>query len=159
LRGVATSHQIMASAEELNFNDSHKPHENAVQAFNHILPTIKAEIIKSRHHWDKHEPRMWSRASSISDHTLVNFTIEDDLVLVRSAFSSYGTIILGKICLPAVNDNEGKGYVHVRIHDSGASDVKFHSLFTEEVRPDFETPPTDWRAVHTEAKPLEFFNE
>jgi len=149
----------MASAEELNFNDPHKPHPNAIQAFNHVLPTIKGEIIKSRHNWDKHEPKMWRRASGISDHALANFTIEEDLVLVRSATTSYGTIILGKICLSAVNDEQGKGYVHVRIHDPGTSDVTFHSLFHEEVRPDFETPPTDWRAVHTEAKPLEFFNE
>ena len=71
-----------ASAQELNFNEPHSPHKNAVDAFNHVLPTIKAEIIKSRHHWDKHEPKMWRRARGIHDHDLTAFTIEQDLVLV-----------------------------------------------------------------------------
>lgn len=39
--------------------------------------------MKSRHHWAVHEPRMWERAQALSDHDLVAFTIEDDLVEVR----------------------------------------------------------------------------
>jgi len=85
------------------------------------------------------------------------------LVLVRSAPTSYGTIILGKIRLPKVNAADGEpGYVHVRIHDPpnrGTSDIKFHSLFTEEVKPVPESPPTDYHAIHSKDKPLEFFNE
>ena len=57
---------------------------------------------------------MWSRADGISNEDLVAFTIAEDLVECRSAPTSYGTIILGKIKLPAVNDAEGEGYVHVR---------------------------------------------
>lgn len=64
-----------------------------------------------------HMNRMWSRASGISDDDLVRFTIEKDLVEVRSGLTTYGTIILGKIRLPAVNDDLGEGFVHVRIHD------------------------------------------
>jgi len=45
-----------------------------------VLPTIKSEIVKSRKHWDKHEPRMWRRAADLTDDQLVAFTIEDDLV-------------------------------------------------------------------------------
>lgn len=60
---------------------------------------------------------MWSRAAGISDNDLVNFTIKDDLVEVRSGPTSYGTIIFGKIRLPAVNDDLGEGFMHVRIHD------------------------------------------
>lgn len=74
----------LASKEQLDFNPPHPPKENAVTAFNVILPTLKSEIIKSRRHWDKHEPRMWSRAASISDDDLVNFTIDRDLVEVCS---------------------------------------------------------------------------
>src|SRR6266545_7468912 len=78
----------LASAEQLNFNAPHPPNENAIEAFNLILPTIKSEILKSRSHWDKHEPRMWSRARGISDRELTDFTIEKDLVLVsRGALS------------------------------------------------------------------------
>lgn len=57
---------------------------------------------------------MWSRANGLTDDELVHFTIEKDLVECRSAPTSYGTIILGKIRLPAVNDEEGEGFMHVR---------------------------------------------
>jgi hypothetical protein len=40
----------------------------------------------------------------------------------------------------------------------GSEDVRFHSIFTEEIRTD-ETPPTGYCAIHTRDKPLEFFNE
>lgn len=43
--------------------------------------------------------------------------------------------------------------------NQGNEDVTFHSLFTEEIRPDPEEPPTDYRAIQTRSKPLEFFNE
>ena len=67
----------------ITLNDPHAPHQNAKDAFNHILPTIKAEIVKSRHNWDKHEPKMWSRAAGLSDHELTSFKIDEDLVLVN----------------------------------------------------------------------------
>ncbi|KAF5320679.1 hypothetical protein D9619_001999 [Psilocybe cf. subviscida] len=152
----------MASSEQLDFNEPHAPKQNAIDAFEALLPTLKAEIVKSRHHWKQHEPRMWARAGSLADHDLVTFSIAVDLVEVRSAATSYGTIILGKLRLPAVNDDEGEGFIHVRIHDPpnrGNEDVTFHSLFTEEIRPDPEEPPTDYRAIQTRSKPLEFFNE
>ncbi|KAJ3480332.1 hypothetical protein NLI96_g8430 [Meripilus lineatus] len=152
----------MATAEVVQLNPPHAPAENAIDAFNVVLHDIKSAIVKSRHHWDAHEPRMWSRASGISDNDLVKFTIENDLVQVRSGPTSYGTIIFGKIRLPAVNDEEGEGFVHVRIHDPpnrGDSDVKFHSILTDEGDPDEEGRPSTWRAVQTQEKPLEFFNE
>jgi hypothetical protein len=105
---------------------------------------------------------MWSRAAGISDEKLVGFTLKDDLVIVRSASVSYGTIILGKIRIPAINDAEGEGYIHVRIHDPpnrGNEDVKFHSIFTDEGKKNADGHPTTWRAVQTKETPLEFFNE
>jgi hypothetical protein len=57
---------------------------------------------------------MWSRAVGLSDAELTDFTIEQDLIEVRSGAVSYGAIILGKIRIPAVNDELGLGYVHVR---------------------------------------------
>ncbi|PPR05808.1 hypothetical protein CVT26_010088 [Gymnopilus dilepis] len=152
----------MATAEQVELTPPHAPTQIAIEAFNKILPTIKAEIIKSRHHWDKHEPRMYERAKGLSDHELTNFTIENDLVEIRSAKTAYGTIILGKLRIPAVKDEEGEGFIHVRIHDPpnrGTEDVRFHSLFTEEIRKDEETPPTGFRAIQTRDKPLDFFNE
>lgn len=105
---------------------------------------------------------MWSRAAGLTDHALTDFTIKNDLILVRSAATSYGTIILGKIRIPAVNDDEGEGFIHVRIHDppnKGDEDVRFHSLFTDEGNRDVDGHPTTWRAVQTIDTPLEFFNE
>jgi len=63
-------------------NAPHAPHsKNAIEAFKLVLPTIKSEIVKSRHDWNKHEPRMWLRAACISDDELTSsFTIENDLV-------------------------------------------------------------------------------
>ena len=60
---------------------------------------------------------MWARAAGLSDAELVNFTMEEDLVECRSAPTSYGTVILGKIRIPAVNDEEGDGFIHVRYAD------------------------------------------
>jgi len=151
----------MASSEQVELNTAHPPHPNAIEAFNVILHTIKSEIVKSRHHWDQHERKMWSRAAHLSDAELVAFTIEKDLVEIRSGPTSYGTIILGKIRLPAIKDDEGEGFIHVRIHDPpnrGDEDVRFHSLFTEEGARNADGHLT-WRAIQTADKPLEFFNE
>ena len=95
-------------------NPPHPPTDRAVEAFNVVLHQIKSEIVKSRRHWDKHEPKMWSRAAGLSDDELVSFTIEKDLIECRAAQTSYGVVILGKLRLPAVNDADGEGYVHVR---------------------------------------------
>lgn len=146
----------------LNFDAPHPPNAHGVEAFNNVLRQIKSEIVKSRQHWDLHEPKMWARAAGISDKELVAFTIEEDLIEVRAAATSYGTIVLGKIRLPAVNDDEGEGFVHVRIHDppnKGNEDVMFHSLFTDEAERDADGRPTKWRAIQTADVPLEFFNE
>ncbi|KAI1794140.1 hypothetical protein LXA43DRAFT_971400 [Ganoderma leucocontextum] len=152
----------MASEEQINLNAPHAPTEKALEAFTIVEHTIKAEIVKSRHDWNKHEPLMWSRTEGLSDHELIAFTIRDDLVEIRSAPTSYGTIILGKIRLPAVNDAEGDGYMHVRIHDPpnrGVQDVLFHSLWTDEGNRDADGHPTTWRAIQKRDTPLEFFNE
>jgi len=85
-----------------------------LEAFSAVDSIIKEKIIKSRHHWDKHEPRMWSRAARFSDHELTSFSLSEDLVLVSSATTTYGTIILGKIRVPAINDDQGEGFIHVR---------------------------------------------
>ena len=105
---------IEASKEQLSFNDPHPPARNAVEAFSVVDLIIKEEIIKSRHHWNRHEPRMWSRAAHLSDHKLTSFSVDKDLVLVSSAATAYGTIILGKIRIPGINDDQGEGFVHVR---------------------------------------------
>ncbi|KDQ53455.1 hypothetical protein JAAARDRAFT_39139 [Jaapia argillacea MUCL 33604] len=152
----------MASAEEVILNAPHSPPTKAIEAFHEVVHDIKAAIIASRHHWNKHEPKMWSRATGITDHELVAFDIAKDLVQCRSGPTSYGTIIFGKIRLPAVNDEEGEGFVHVRIHDPpnrGIDDIKFHSLFTDEGNRNAEGHPTTWRAIQTIDTPLEFFNE
>lgn len=66
----------IASKDQVNFNEPHAPAENALEAFGAVEDKIKAAIIESRHHWDKHEPRMWSRAKGVSDSDLVNFNLK-----------------------------------------------------------------------------------
>ena len=85
-----------------------------MEAFSGAVHTIKLEIIKSRRHWDAHEPKMWSRASQLSDTELTNFSLYKDLILVSSAATTYGTVILGKIRIPGIKDDQGEGFVHVR---------------------------------------------
>ncbi|VDC07720.1 unnamed protein product [Peniophora sp. CBMAI 1063] len=152
----------MADSSEVVLNAPHAPHPNAIEAFGVVLSKIKHEILKSRRDWDKHEPKMWSRAAGLSDEQLVDFSLEKDLVEVRSGPTSYGTIVLGKIRIPAVNDDLGEGFIHVRIHDPpnrGDEDVVFHSLFTDEGHKDAYGHPTTWQAIQTADTPLEFFNE
>ncbi|KAG8738446.1 hypothetical protein FRC10_006822 [Ceratobasidium sp. 414] len=151
-----------------------------------VLPKIKFAVISSRRDWDKHEPRMWSRASGLTDHELSDFVIENDLVQVRAGATAYGTIIFGKIRIPAINDSEGEGFIHVRsvsqvlLRDClnlsvsillldqaypdqsrahGTEDVIFHSLFTEEGNRNADGQPTTWRAIQTRDTPLEYFDE
>jgi len=143
----------MATSETVTLDAPHAPHHIAIQAFHHVVHDIKHAILSSRRDWDKHEPRMWSRATNVDDHDLVNFHIETDLVLVRSGVVSYGQIIFGKLRIPAIRDELGEGFVHVRIHHSPGEDftsAKFHSILTEE---------RDWRAIQTKDEHLEFFNE
>jgi len=105
---------------------------------------------------------MWSRAAHLSDGELTSFKIEDDLVQIRSGATSYGVIVFGKIRIPAIHDEEGEGFVHVRIHDPpnrGSEDVRFHSILHKEIRKDEETPSTGYCAIQTLDNPLEFFNE
>jgi len=71
---------------------------------------------------------MWERAAGLSDDQLTDFSVRDDLVLVRSGPTAYGTIIFGKFRIPAIQDKLGEGFVHVRYgpsyllsHGSGIS--------------------------------------
>ncbi|GAA5858857.1 hypothetical protein JCM1840_006590 [Sporobolomyces johnsonii] len=99
---------------------------------------------------------MFKRATGLSDAELTDWNLEEDLVEVRSGTTSYGTLLFGKIRIPALVD----GYVHVRIHDPverGQEDVTFHSFFTDEVRQGDKV--VYWQAIQSKATPLEFFNE
>jgi len=149
----------MATSETIDLNETHAPHPNALQAFQDVKHDIQIEILKSRHHWDKHQPEMWSRARSLSDEELATFHPKDDLVEVRSAVVSYGTILLGKLRIPAVKDSKGEGFVHVRIHDTPGKPFTFHSIFTDERDRDADGHPRGWEALQTRETPLEFFNE
>ncbi|THH09392.1 hypothetical protein EW145_g2059 [Phellinidium pouzarii] len=153
---------LAATQETVQLNEPHTPHGNAIEAFSIAKHAIRAAIAKSRTQWDKHEPRMWARAKDIRDEELLDFDVAKDLVLVRSGPTAYGTIIFGKIRIPAIRDELGEGFVHVRIHDPpnrGESDVLFHSILTDEGNRDADGHPQTWNAVQTADTPLEFFNE
>ncbi|CAG8730607.1 11850_t:CDS:2, partial [Acaulospora colombiana] len=141
------------STDTVTFNEAHPPQDKAIEAFQQVEPKIKQEIIASRKRWDGHEPRMWSRAAGISDKDLVNFDVSKDLVAVRAGPTTYGVILLGKIRLPAIDDENGKGFIHVRIHDPpnrGTEDVVFHSLFTDEGKRDENGQAERYVAIQTD---------
>ncbi|KAH7344844.1 hypothetical protein B0J17DRAFT_624129 [Rhizoctonia solani] len=156
-------------SDTVALSEPHPPTSRAIEAFNQVLPKIKLAVTSSRRDWNLHEPRMWARASGLSDNELTKFVIEDDLIEVRAGSTAYGTIVLGKIRISGIKDEEGEGFIHVRIHDppnkallgalQGTDDVIFHSLFTDEGNRDADGRPTTFRAIQTRETPLEFFNE
>ncbi|CAE6464893.1 unnamed protein product [Rhizoctonia solani] len=108
---------VSTIADTVSLSEPHPPTGRGLEAFNEVLPKIKLAVINSRRDWDNHEPRMWARANSLSDEQLTSFVIENDLVEVRAGSTSYGTIVFGKIRIPGLKDEEGEGFIHVRIHD------------------------------------------
>jgi hypothetical protein len=122
-----------ASEEQLTFNKPHVPHPNALSAYHTVQHQIKAALVKSRHDWNKHEPRMWARTAHLSDDQLAGFHLEKDLVLVSSAVASYGTIILGKIRIPAVNDDLGEGFIHVRCVHPKTKKKRWELIFSSRI--------------------------
>ncbi|KAH9819234.1 hypothetical protein DFH28DRAFT_1022848 [Melampsora americana] len=155
-------------------NETHSPDERGLQLFDHLSSKIKHELIRLRHHWDNHEaahgmffqkiswsqPRMFARSQGVSDHDLVDFDIKHDLVSIRSGQTSYGTVVFGKIRIPAVKDQDGVGFIHVRVHDppgNEMSDVILHAILTEEVKENGST--VDYRAIMRQDDPLTWFDE
>ncbi|KAL8277674.1 hypothetical protein RQP46_009947 [Phenoliferia psychrophenolica] len=152
----------MADSSTVVLNEEHAPHPSALEAFGQVEHHIKFELVKLRHQWNKHEPRMFQRApvDTVSDEKLADWDLKKDLVSIRSGPTSYGTILIGKLRLPAVHDAQGEGFIHVRVHDPptrGTQDVTFHSILTSEVREDDKV--VEWSAIQTKDKALEFFNE
>ncbi|BGP17850.1 hypothetical protein JCM10213_008352 [Rhodosporidiobolus nylandii] len=151
------THRNLQDASTVELNAPHLPHENSIRAFAQVEDDIKKELTKLRAHWDNHEPRMFEQAKELSDEELTNWDLAEDLEIVRSSSSPYGSIIFGKLRVPALVDS----YLHVRIHDSpgdGQGNVRLHSILTEEVRNE-EGKVVEWRAFQTRDTSLEFFSE
>ncbi|GAA5852308.1 hypothetical protein JCM8547_006731 [Rhodosporidiobolus lusitaniae] len=147
----------MATTSTVELNAPHPPHANSIRGFATVEEELKRELVKLRHHWDQHEPKMFVRAKDVSDEELTSWELEKDLEQVRSASTAYGAVIFGKLRIPAIVD----GYIHVRIHDTpgeAQENVRFHSIYTGEIRND-EGKVVDWQAIQTKETPLEFFNE
>lgn len=143
-------------------NEPHQPTDRGFEIFDNCSLAIRHELVKLRHHWDKHEPKMFSRAKGIPDQEFCSFNTKDDLVLIRSGETSYGTVVFGKLRLPAINDSEGEGFIHVRLHDppgAGNKDAIFHSILTDEVKDDKSGHIKAFRAIMKESDPLTWFNE
>ncbi|WAQ86721.1 hypothetical protein PtA15_7A449 [Puccinia triticina] len=143
-------------------NEAHPPNEHGLQLFEKCAATIRHELVKLRRHWDKHEPKMFSRAKSISDQEISRFNVKDDLVLIRSGKTSYGAVVFGKIRLSALMDDEGEGFIHVRLHDppgEGKQDAIFHSILTDEVKDGNTGRIISYRAIMRKEDPLVWFDE
>ncbi|GAA5841035.1 hypothetical protein JCM11251_006790 [Rhodosporidiobolus azoricus] len=135
----------------------HPPREDALRAFLKVEVDIKKELVRLRLHWDKHEPRMFSRAKNITDEELTSWDLANDLEEVRSASTAYGHIIFGKLRIPSIVD----AYLHVRIHHTpgaGQDNVKLHSVLTNEVK-DSKGNIIGFDAFQPKSARLDFFNE
>ncbi len=77
----------LASVDQVDLNDMH-PVTLRKSSSRRRCTKSNTKVIKSRIDWDKHEPRMWSRASALSNEELAKFTMDEDLVEVRSGHSS-----------------------------------------------------------------------
>lgn len=80
----------MADATSLELTPAHVPSAKAVSAFEKLSSRISQELVRSRKHWDAHEPRMYSRVADIPD---AQFAQLGDLVAVRAGQTAYGTIV------------------------------------------------------------------
>ena len=60
--------QTTASTEHIDLNPPRPPHKNAIEAFVSAELNIDTVILKSWHHGENHQPRMWSRAQDVPDH-------------------------------------------------------------------------------------------
>ncbi|KAG0147308.1 hypothetical protein CROQUDRAFT_722340 [Cronartium quercuum f. sp. fusiforme G11] len=141
-------------------NEPHAPDTRGFELFEHLAPKIQHELIRLRHHWDKHEPRMFSETQGISDHDLANFNVRKDLVLIRSGQTSFGTVVFGKLRIPAFKDKNGQGFIHVRVHDpvgNGMADVILHAILTDEVKKNGVI--VDYRLIMRQEDALIWFNE
>ncbi|KAH7083167.1 hypothetical protein BKA63DRAFT_403431 [Paraphoma chrysanthemicola] len=128
----------MATEETVQLNEAHAPHQASIDAFNSVLQSVKAELVKLRHTHDKHEPEYFRAVADLSDHDLASFTA-NDLESVRVATSAYGLHLFGKVRVPTAQD----AYIHVRIFGSAKDgtdgntlderEYKLHSIHTEEV--------------------------
>ncbi|KAH8107910.1 hypothetical protein BXZ70DRAFT_903330 [Cristinia sonorae] len=154
----------MADREEVTaaLNAPHPPAQNAIDAFVTVEERIKEEILKSYNHWKKHDEEMWKHPQLTNVTTqLVSFNVTQDLVEVRAAQVTYGTIIFGKIRIPSLDDPAG--FVHVRIHiPVGTNHPLYHSILTDEGNTDENGNSTGtWkpRAIQPNDKPLEYFAE
>ncbi|KAF2036581.1 hypothetical protein EK21DRAFT_95835 [Setomelanomma holmii] len=151
----------MATEETVQLNEAHGPHQASIDAFESVLHSVKAELVKLRHTHDKHEPEYFHAIKELSDHDLASFSVED-LESVRVATSAYGLHLFGKVKIPAASD----AYIHVRIFGSAKEgtdgsalderEYKLHSIHTEEVvKSDGDRV---YRAVFKKDDPLEWFD-
>jgi len=144
----------MATAETVDLGPAHAPKEESFHAFNQIETDLKKLLQHTRHEHNKHEPEYFAATSKLSDEQLTSFSA-DDLTEVRTALTSYGLHLFGKVQLKALDD----GYIQFRafVPTPGSSEVvKLHSIHTEETEhPDGNRT---YRAIFSKNDPLKWFD-
>ncbi|RSL70530.1 hypothetical protein CEP54_001716 [Fusarium duplospermum] len=145
----------MATAETVDLGPAHPPKEDAISAFEQILPELKKNLIHLRHEYSKHETEYFEAAKHLSDHDLAGFG-PDNFESVRVATSAYGIHLFGKLRIPALSE-DGPAYLHFRAFIGGGDEpAKLHSIHTEE-RDDPNGGKT-YRAIFTKDDELEWFD-
>lgn len=144
----------MATAETVELGPAHPPKEDAIAAFDSILPDLKKSLVHIRHEHSKHEPEYFAAVESLSDRDLANFSSEN-FESVRVATSAYGIHLFGSLRIPAAESDSA--YIHFRIFIGGGDEPpKLHSIHTE-VKDDADGGKS-FRAVFTKDDELEWFD-
>ncbi|KAK0383303.1 hypothetical protein NLU13_9216 [Sarocladium strictum] len=142
----------MATAETVQLDAPHAPKEDAIKAFDSILPDLKKDLVHMRKERQKHEPEYFAAVDSLSDDQLADFSTKD-ITAVRVGKSAYGIHLFAKLQLPALSG----GYIHFRVFVAGGEEPpKLHSIHTEER--DDGNGGKSYRAVFTESDELEWFD-
>ncbi|KAF4974502.1 hypothetical protein FZEAL_8598 [Fusarium zealandicum] len=145
----------MATAETVDLGPAHPPKEDAIIAFDQILPDLKKNLVHLRRDYAKHEPEYFAAAEQLSEQDLAGFSA-DDFDSVRVATSAYGIHLFGRVRIPALSD-DGPSYIHFRAFIGGGDEPpKLHSIHTEE-RDDSSGGKT-YRAIFTKDDELEWFD-
>ncbi|KAH8177533.1 hypothetical protein LIA77_02615 [Sarocladium implicatum] len=141
-----------ATAETVHLDALHAPKEDAIKAFDAILPELKKELVHMRKERQKHEPEYFAAVDSLSDDQLADFSTKD-ITGVRVGKTAYGIHLFAKLQLPAASGS----FIQFRVFVAGGDEPpKLHSIHTEEK--DDGNGGKSYRAVFQDSDELEWFD-
>lgn len=147
----------MADDSTIKLLEAHPPKPASLELYAEVEHDLKKALLHSRHDSKKHGLSYWEAAAHLSDADFVGFS-ESDLVLVRPGTVAYGTILLGKVKIPALGEVKNS-YIHFRAYEKQPNTdqpARFHSLHTE--KRDEPDGGSTYNALFSKDEELKFFN-